>query len=163
MVARILFRQESDGWYKFDREKGEAKFLSVEDTGRKMADMAGRDERYDVVKRPENASALVVTAPFAIWHETTHSCNLDCRECGRARVHEKELELGDIKRIYQDFSMSGVFEVRLTGGEACLRRDIDEIVLAAKYRGLFVSLTSNGVYNENIRSRIKERRQTNKE
>ncbi|HLC64583.1 MAG TPA: radical SAM protein [Candidatus Nanoarchaeia archaeon] len=157
MVAGILFREEREnGGFKFDRETGKAEFFDEKSFPEEIMKSGKKGEHFDVVFKPAKMSKIALTAPLAVWHETTEACNLDCKPCGQVKSGEKELEVGQIKDIYAGLSSAGVFEVRITGGEACIRKDISDIVLAARDSGLYVSLTSNGVYNERLRKRVAE-------
>ncbi len=153
-MERILFRQERNGGYKSNRETGVVKFLEDDKFSDEIQEFKKRNERFDIISLPENSGEISLSAPLVIWHETTHACNLNCKECVRDKGHEKELNAEEISQIYADLASLGVFEIRVTGGEACLRSDIEEIIGAAKKHGLYVSLTSNGVYNDELRRRI---------
>jgi len=154
MVEQVLFRQEAEGGYRFDRETGKVFFFETEQFADEVMAARQKKENFDFVPLPSNASRIALSAPLAIWHETTHSCNLNCKNCGRARTEESEMNLEEIEGIYKEIASNGVFEVRVTGGEACVRHDIEHIVNSAKIQGLYVSLTSNGVYSDELRERI---------
>ncbi|MBS3079427.1 radical SAM protein [Candidatus Pacearchaeota archaeon] len=154
MSEKILFRQERNGGYKFNRETGKVEFLEDDKFNNEIQEFKKRNEGLDIISLPENSSEISLSAPLVIWHETTHACNLNCKECVRDKGHEKELNAEEISQIYADLASSGVFEIRVTGGEACLRPDIEKIVHAAKKNGLYVSLTSNGVYSSELRNKI---------
>jgi len=154
MKPKMLFREEVDGFYMFNREDGEAELLSNEDFDKKSIELENKNESFDIIKKPKEISDIALTAPNAIWHETTQSCNLNCEHCGHEKTSEDDIELSQIQKIYKDLASAGVFEIRLTGGEACQRSDIDDIVLSAKDNGFFVSLTTNAVYNDALREKI---------
>ncbi len=154
MAEKFLFRAERNGGYKFNRETGLAEFLDTKGFANEIAEFKARKESFDMVPLPENPSKIALAAPLAIWHETTQACNLDCQMCGKAQAHENELGVPEITPIYRNLATAGVFEVRITGGEACVKPDAEEIVRTAKGNGLFVSLTSNGVYTEKLREKI---------
>ena len=154
MKLKTLFREEKNGGYKFNREDGTAEFYEGDKFREEIKKAEDKKESFDRVERPENASDLALTAPLAIWHETTQACNLSCKDCGRRKTGEEDLDIKKINKIYRDLSASGVFEVRVTGGEACIRPDIEQIVESAKDNGFYVSLTSNGVYTADLRERV---------
>lgn len=154
MLKKVLFREEKNGGYKFNRETGKVEFLEGKKFSDEIQKFKKRNEKYDLINLPSNSSEIALSSPLVIWHETTHACNLNCKECVRDRTHEKEMDIGEISKIYADLADSGVFEIRVTGGEACLRPDIEEIVNTAKKNGLYVSLTSNGVYSGELRKKI---------
>src|SRR5512136_578331 len=75
----------------------------------------------------------------------TDHCNFKCTYCSPAEEEDPEgvLSLAELGRLFRLFAPLGVRRIRLTGGEPTLRRDLVEIVAAA--RGIEeVALTTNG-------------------
>ena len=82
----------------------------------------------------------------------TDRCNFRCRYCMPAEglewlPREDVLGFEEIARLVRVMAMMGVEEVRLTGGEPLVRRDLPELVrmLAPTPGVLDLSLTTNGV------------------
>ena len=82
----------------------------------------------------------------------TDRCNFRCRYCMPAEgldwlPREDVLGFEEIARLVRVMAAMGVEEVRLTGGEPLVRRDLPELVrmLAATPGVLDLSLTTNGV------------------
>jgi cyclic pyranopterin phosphate synthase len=82
----------------------------------------------------------------------TDKCNFRCRYCMPAEglewlPREEVLSFEEIARLVGVLAAMGVEEVRLTGGEPLVRRDLPELVrMLAAIRGVTdLSLTTNGV------------------
>src|SRR5580693_9965174 len=82
----------------------------------------------------------------------TDRCNLRCNYCMPEQDYiwlprEELLTFEEIARLVEVFTSLGVEDVRLTGGEPLLRRDLPQLVrmLAANPRIRDLALTTNGV------------------
>jgi cyclic pyranopterin phosphate synthase len=82
----------------------------------------------------------------------TDKCNFRCRYCMPAEglewlAREEVLSFEEIARLVRVLAAMGIDEVRLTGGEPLVRRDLPVLVemLAAERRVRDLSLTTNGV------------------
>src|SRR6202167_5333383 len=82
----------------------------------------------------------------------TDRCNLRCNYCMPQEEYvwlprEELLTFEEIARLVEVFTSLGVEDVRLTGGEPLLRRDLPALVrmLAANPRIRDLALTTNGV------------------
>lgn len=71
-------------------------------------------------------------------------CNLACVHCYVTHSVKSALTLGVLERLFTDLAEAGSFSVTLTGGEIGLRRDLFEIIAAARRRYLQVRLLSSG-------------------
>src|SRR6185369_13944373 len=82
----------------------------------------------------------------------TDRCNLRCNYCMPQEEYvwlprQELLSFEEISRLVEVFTSLGVQDVRLTGGEPLLRRDLPQLVrmLAANPRIRDLALTTNGV------------------
>lgn len=81
--------------------------------------------------------------------ELTYRCNERCGMCylgpdwGRGRKNE-ELTTSEVFTLLDQLSDAGCFELMLTGGEVCLRKDLIEIVDYAGSKGFALILKTNG-------------------
>lgn len=81
--------------------------------------------------------------------ELNYRCNLRCQHCYVSHGHtgipgKQELTTAEIDRIFAEVVEAGCLWMLLTGGEPLMRRDFKEIYLAAKRRGLLITLFTNG-------------------
>ncbi len=85
---------------------------------------------------------------YCVW-ELTFACNLRCRHCassaGQASKRGEELTLREALRLATDLADLGCEDVTLSGGEALLRPDWEEIACHLSKLGLKVSLITNGL------------------
>lgn len=108
----------------------------------------------DPAQVPDNC----LVAPARVYFELTRRCNLSCRTCfnDSHRPLSDELTTPEILDILNQLDRLGTFEIRFTGGEPTLHPDLREIVLFAQELGFYVSLGTNGVYSDKVRSWIYE-------
>jgi len=93
----------------------------------------------------------------------TDKCNFRCRYCMPAEglewlPREEVLSFEEIARLVQVLAAMGVEEVRLTGGEPLVRRDLPELVrMLAGIAGVTdLSLTTNGVLLDRLAAPLVE-------
>ena len=90
--------------------------------------------------------ALLV--PIGLLAEVTHRCPLACPYCSNPTELEGragELETEDWARVFRQAAGLGILQLHLSGGEPMSRRDIVEIVAAAREAGLYSNLITSGV------------------
>lgn len=84
--------------------------------------------------------------PFYVAYELTYRCNLQCKFCNIWRIRDhKELSLEQAKEIVDKVAKAGVPVFNLSGGEPLLRRDLEDIALYARSKGMLTQLGTNGV------------------
>jgi len=105
-------------------------------------EVSPRDELADRLGRPLRSLRVSVT----------DRCNLRCNYCMPEENYvwlprQELLTFEEIARLVEVFTSLGVEDVRLTGGEPLLRRDLPQLVrmLAANPRIRDLALTTNGV------------------
>lgn len=106
----------------------------------------------DIMERFLEVKARKKGVPIRGTLELTPLCNLDCKMCyvhlNKQQFSNEDGELLSGKRwielIQQALDM-GLVEVTLTGGEALLHPDFDEIFLFLKKSAIRVNLKSNGL------------------
>jgi cyclic pyranopterin phosphate synthase len=110
--------------------------------GRTPADVSRVDAPADQLDRPLRSLRVSVT----------DRCNLRCNYCMPQEEYvwlprQELLSFEEIARLVEVFTSLGVEDVRLTGGEPLLRRDLPQLVrmLAANSRIRDLALTTNGV------------------
>lgn len=111
-----------------------------------------------LVDDPDQVPDDCLVAPARVYFELTRRCNLACRTCFNDSHHPlpDELTTPEILDILDQLDQLGTFEIRFTGGEPTLHPDFREIVAFARARGFYISLGTNGVYNDKVRSWIYE-------
>lgn len=86
--------------------------------------------------------------PLALIAELTHRCPLHCVYCSNPielQKNQSELSTDEWNRVFREAAALGSLHVHLTGGEPLARKDIVELVAAARSAGLFTNLITSGV------------------
>src|SRR3954467_5800755 len=87
--------------------------------------------------------------PYTLVAELSYRCPLHCPYCSNpvdigADRYRAELETEHWTRVFREARALGVLQLALTGGEPMLRRDLDELVAAARAAGLYSTLVTAG-------------------
>ncbi|MBC7179662.1 MAG: radical SAM protein, partial [Roseovarius sp.] len=86
--------------------------------------------------------------PIAMLAELTHRCPLSCPYCSNPvelTARETELGIADWISVFQQAADLGVLQLHLSGGEPASRRDLEELVKAARDAGLYTNLITSGI------------------
>jgi pyrroloquinoline quinone biosynthesis protein E len=99
-------------------------------------------------------------APLGLLAELTHRCPLACPYCSNPLALEsrtEELDTTTWARVFREAAAMGVLQVHLSGGEPASRRDLIEIVAAARDAGLYTNLITSAIGLDATRlARLKE-------
>jgi len=80
--------------------------------------------------------------------ELTHRCPLSCPYCSNpvelARL-DSELDTETWTRVFREAAEIGVLQIHLSGGEPASRRDLTDLVTAAREAGLYTNLITSGI------------------
>ena len=103
------------------------------------------------------AAQAALTAPLGLLAELTHRCPLGCPYCSNPLELDKradELDTATWARVFREAAGLGVLQVHLSGGEPAARRDLEDIVKAARDAGLYSNLITSavGVTTERLRA-----------
>jgi PqqA peptide cyclase len=92
--------------------------------------------------------APITPKPFSLIAEVTHRCPLHCLYCSNPlelQGADEELSTEDWKRVFREAAQLGILHVHLTGGEPLARKDLPELIAAARAAGLYVNMITSGV------------------
>ncbi len=87
-------------------------------------------------------------APVGLLAELTHRCPLACPYCSNPLELTQaadEMDAGAWARVFREASDLGVLQLHLSGGEPASRRDLEEIVAAARAADLYINLITSGI------------------
>jgi len=91
---------------------------------------------------------LKIPSPLFVAWDITYKCNLDCFFCDRQKFYHdkisKDLTFAQAKTVVDNLISADVMSIGITGGEALLRNDLEDIVEYAVDSGLVVTLSTNG-------------------
>jgi pyrroloquinoline quinone biosynthesis protein E len=93
-------------------------------------------------------SSATLPAPLGLLAELTHRCPLGCPYCSNPLELDKradELDTATWARVFAEAASLGVLQVHLSGGEPAARRDLPDIVKAARDAGLYSNLITSAV------------------
>lgn len=89
-----------------------------------------------------------IPAPIAMLAELTHRCPLSCPYCSNpVALAQKERELStDLwADVFKQAGDLGVLQLHLSGGEPASRRDLVDLVRAAREAGLYTNLITSAI------------------
>lgn len=99
---------------------------------------------------------------YSFHIDLTNRCNEKCIHCYHpfdTYQISKELNTSEVKSLIDIIDDLGVFDVTLSGGEALLREDIEEILEYISEKGMMISLYTNGLLlSEEVVSKLYEYR-----
>lgn len=91
---------------------------------------------------------MTANPPIAMLAELTHRCPLACPYCSNPLELERqdsELDTETWKSVFKQAADIGVLQLHLSGGEPASRRDLIELVAAAREAGLYTNLITSGI------------------
>lgn len=85
--------------------------------------------------------------PYALLAEVTYQCPLHCPYCSNPVGYPRgeELRTDEWQRVFAEAAKLGVLHLGLSGGEPLARRDLIELVAAARAAGLYSNLITSAV------------------
>ncbi len=86
--------------------------------------------------------------PLGLLAELTHRCPLGCPYCSNPIALDRradELDTQTWARVFREAAALGVLQVHISGGEPGARRDIVDLVKAARDAPLYTNLITSGV------------------
>jgi pyrroloquinoline quinone biosynthesis protein E len=90
---------------------------------------------------------MITPRPYALLAEITYRCPLHCPYCSnptRAR-NAGELATDEWTRVIREAAALGVLQIGFSGGEPLVRRDLPDLVRAAREANLYSNLITSGI------------------
>ena len=90
---------------------------------------------------------MSIPRPYALLAEITYRCPLHCPYCSnptQAR-NDQELTTNEWTRVIHEAADLGVLQIGFSGGEPLARRDLAELVRAAREAKLYSNLVTSGI------------------
>jgi len=90
---------------------------------------------------------MTVPRPYALLAELTYRCPLHCPYCSNPThaLNNGELSTDEWKRVIWEAAELGVLQIGFSGGEPLARRDLAELVRAARDAKLYTNLITSGI------------------
>ena len=87
---------------------------------------------------------------------TTNLCNMNCEFCLFYENKKTSIDLGLFKKILTQAKQSGYNRISLTGGEACIHPQFDELIKAVVNEKLDFGIVSNGYEHKRYSDLLKK-------
>src|SRR5437764_3137146 len=109
---------------------------------------------------PPTTTGMSIPRPYALLAEITHRCPLHCPYCSNPAAASSceasqrpqgggysndELTANEWKRVIREAAALGVLQIGFSGGEPLARRDLEELVQAAREAKLYSNLITSGI------------------
>jgi pyrroloquinoline quinone biosynthesis protein E len=90
---------------------------------------------------------MTIQRPYALLAELTYRCPLHCPYCSNPTHTRKDRELttDEWNRVIREAATLGVLQIGFSGGEPVVRRDLADLVRAAREANLYTNLITSGV------------------
>jgi pyrroloquinoline quinone biosynthesis protein E len=90
---------------------------------------------------------MTAPRPYALLAEITYRCPLHCPYCSNSMQarNDHELSTDEWRRVIREAAVLGVLQIGFSGGEPLARRDLAELVRAAREANLYTNLITSGV------------------
>lgn len=101
-----------------------------------------------MTKTEAQAAKSALESPLAMLAELTHRCPLQCPYCSNPTAlspRSDELNTAEWAEVLSQAAALGVLQVHLSGGEPTARKDLAEIIAAARKAGIYTNLITSGV------------------
>jgi radical SAM protein with 4Fe4S-binding SPASM domain len=103
----------------------------------------------------------VYVSPYSCYINLTTRCNLRCKHCfgNYSKENKNELNLEEWKKVVDNLIRCKVFYVVISGGEPTQSPIFKEFIDYLSKKGIYFTLTTNGVFSEEIRKFIIEKKE----
>jgi pyrroloquinoline quinone biosynthesis protein E len=104
---------------------------------------------------PATTFDMTVPRPYALLAELTYRCPLQCPYCSNpthAR-NDGELSTDEWRHIIREAAALGILQIGFSGGEPLVRRDLAQLVRAAREAKLYTNLITSGIGLDDDRTR----------
>jgi len=90
---------------------------------------------------------MTAPRPYALLAEITYRCPLHCPYCSNPTQLRSDQELTTVEwtRVIREAAALGVLQIGFSGGEPLARRDLPEMVRAARAANLYTNLITSGI------------------
>jgi pyrroloquinoline quinone biosynthesis protein E len=90
---------------------------------------------------------MIAPRPYALLAEITYRCPLHCPYCSNPTQtrSDQELTTNEWTRVIREAAALGVLQIGFSGGEPLARRDLPDLVHAAREANLYTNLITSGI------------------
>jgi len=90
---------------------------------------------------------MIAPRPYALLAEITYRCPLHCPYCSNPTQtrNDQELTTNEWTRVISEAAALGILQIGFSGGEPLARRDLPNLVRAAREANLYTNLITSGI------------------
>src|SRR5213594_473590 len=90
---------------------------------------------------------MIAPRPYALLAEITYRCPLHCPYCSNPAQtrNDQELTTNEWTRVICEAAALGILQIGFSGGEPLVRRDLQDLVHAAREANLYTNLITSGI------------------
>src|SRR5437773_6832081 len=90
---------------------------------------------------------MIAPRPYALLAEISYRCPLHCPYCSNPTQtrNDGELTTDEWTRVIREASALGVLQIGFSGGEPLVRRDLTDLIRAARETNLYTNLITSGI------------------
>jgi PqqA peptide cyclase len=90
---------------------------------------------------------MIAPRPYALLAEITYRCPLHCPYCSNPTQtrNDQELTTNEWTRVIREAAALGVLQIGFSGGEPLARRDLQDLIRAAREANLYTNLITSGI------------------
>ena len=90
---------------------------------------------------------MIAPRPYALLAEITYRCPLHCPYCSNPTQtrSDQELTTSEWTRVIREAAALGVLQIGFSGGEPLARRDLQDLIRAAREANLYTNLITSGI------------------
>lgn len=166
MEYHINIREESFGGTLFNLESGKRVYINHKE----LQDLIEKDELPKDLSTPreKNNIKFIPLKTKDLKHfsfadiafiEVTRACNLRCKHClnNSGETLSNQLTTEEIFCLIKKLANAGIQEIRFTGGEPLVHKDIYKMIELATSLGIYTSIGTNGtLISAEVAKRLKE-------
>lgn len=158
MTRSLILRREFFGYLLYDinsyktyvsynqsrfEELKASDFKSLENNERLFMDVP---LAMSLIRYIDNRKNNTLSAPNTVFWEITDMCNLRCKHCFNfnSRINRDELTHEEAIDLIDQLSDLGVFQLKITGGEPFMRRDLVDLLQHLDEKNVNYIIYTNG-------------------
>src|SRR5881227_4340781 len=90
---------------------------------------------------------MTAPRPYALLAEITYRCPLHCPYCSNPMQgrNNDELNTDEWKRVIREAADLGILQIGFSGGEPLARRDLPDLIRAAREANLYSNVITSGI------------------
>ena len=164
----INLREEIFGGTLFDLETGKREYVNKEELRHIIEEnnfpkdlnitKDKHDKKIKFTKLTDENIGNHFSFADIVFLEVTRSCNLRCKHClnSSGEAIPNQLSTEEFRNLIKELAKEGVQDIRFTGGEPLLHKEIYDLIKLASDNGVYTSIGTNGtLITEGVAKKLK--------